>query len=65
MEKKVASWLIGFLLSRLNSEDVKRFIDKGLDVLEDKIMEEPDTYDDLVLGVIKLLREMGDIPDND
>ena len=65
MDKKIIAWLLSYLMTRLDSKDIKDWLDKGLDVLEDKILEEPDKYDDLVISVLKLLRHALDIPDND
>ena len=64
-KEKVMAWLVGYLMQRLDAEDIKKLVDKGLDVIEDRVMAEPDKYDDLIISVIKLIRTIGDIPDND
>jgi len=54
------------LLAVLNEEQVKGFIDKGLDFLEDKIEASKTTWDDtMILPIINHFRKIMDIPDND
>lgn len=53
---------INFVMARLDSEEVKKWIDMGLDILEDKAEETPNKMDDFAL---KVLREAMSIPDND
>ena len=54
------------LLAVMNEEQVKGFIDKGLDYLEDKIEASVTTWDDtMVLPVIAHFRKIMDIPDLD
>ena len=64
-DRKIVAWLVGYLMQRLDSDDIRLLVDRGLDVVEDRVMAEPDKYDDLILSVIKLIRTIGDIPDND
>lgn len=65
-KEKLIMWLVGMLLERVKSEEVKKWIDAGIDLLEDKIVETPNKVDDMVvLPVLKILREAMSIPDND
>ena len=59
-------WLVGMIFEKLDSEDVKVWADKGLDMLEDKIAASPNKVDDtVVLPLINLMRVSFSIPDND
>ncbi len=54
------------LLAVLNEEQVKGFIDKGLDYLEDKIEASVTTWDDvMILPIINHFRKIMNIPDLD
>ncbi len=66
MKKKAILWLIGMMLERISAEDIKRFTDFGFDLIENKVKDSPNQYDDMVvLPVIELFRKAFDIPDND
>ena len=66
MKEKLIMWLVGEMISRLKAEDIKVWIDKGLDMLENKIAETPNKADDMVvLPMIGVLRSALSIPDND
>lgn len=62
MKEKMLMWAISILLERLTSENVKRWIDVGLDMLEEKAEQTPNVIDDQVL---KVLREALSIPEYD
>jgi len=66
VKEKLIVWLLTMMVERLKSEDVKNWIDQGLDMLEDKVAETSNKTDDLViLPLIGILRGAMSIPDND
>jgi hypothetical protein len=66
VKEKLIVWLVSIMMQRLKSEDMKKWIDQGLDMLEDKIAETPNKTDDLVLlPLIGIMRDAMSIPDND
>lgn len=66
MKEKMVLWVVGMLIERLTSEDVKKWVDIGLDMLEEKIKQTTTTYDDMVvLPLIATMRSAFSIPDND
>ena len=63
---KIIVWIMGMFMERLQSEDLKKWVDYALDMIEKKVEESPTKYDDLiVLPIINLGRKAFDIPDND
>lgn len=66
MKGKLILWMVGEMLARLKAEDIKGWIDNGLDMLENKIAETPNQTDDaVVLPMIGVLRNALNVPDND
>ena len=66
MKKKMIMWAITMFVERLSSEDMKKWIDMGLDLIEDKVADSESTMDDMiVLPMCKVIREAMSIPDND
>lgn len=66
MKEKLIVWMVQLMLDRLNSDEVKMWIDQGLDMMEDAVASSPNKYDDMiVLPLIKVFREATNIPDND
>lgn len=66
MKDKMIVWLLGMITERLGAEDLKKWVDMALDLIEDKVAATPNKYDDmLVLPVIAMCRKAFDIPDND
>ena len=66
MKEKMIMMIIGMMLKKLNSEDIKRWMDSGLDMLEEKIKASPNQYDDAIcLPLIATMRMAFSIPDND
>jgi len=66
VKEKLIVWLVSMMMERLKSEDMKDWIDKGLDMLEDKVAETSTKTDDLIiLPLIGILRGAMSIPDND
>ncbi len=62
--------LVGSLLSalarRLPKRVAKKACDAFLDVVEDEVKASPSKWDDiLVLPLCKIIRNIGNIPDND
>ncbi len=59
-------WLLGMMIERLGSEDLKKWVDMALDLIEDKVKDTPNKYDDMIaLPIIAICRKTFDIPDND
>ncbi len=66
MVKSIIIKLFTLVLEQLNSDVLKKVIDTGLDVVEDKVAQTPNKIDDaIVLPLCKKIREAFDIPDND
>ena len=66
MKEKMIAWAIGMIVERMAAEDVKKWVDIGLDILESAIEKSETKYDDMVvLPIIKIIREAFDIPDDD
>lgn len=66
MKEKVILWAITMFLERLSSTDIKKWIDMGLDLIEDKVEASVSKTDDMiVLPMCKIIREALSIPDND
>jgi hypothetical protein len=63
---KIIVWIMGMIMDRLQSEDLKKWVDYALDMIENKVKESPNKLDDMiVLPIIQLGRSTFDIPDND
>jgi hypothetical protein len=63
---KIIVWIMGMMMERLQAEDLKKWVDYALDIIEKKVEESPNKFDDMiVLPIIKLGRSQFDIPDND
>ena len=66
MKEKVIMWAVTLFLERLSGEDLKKWIDMGLDLIEDKVASTPSKTDDMiVLPLCKIIREALSVPDND
>lgn len=66
MKEKLLQWLITMILQKVASDDIKKWVDAGLDMLENKIKESPNQMDDIVgMPMIGLIRAAFSIPDND
>lgn len=66
MQTKMIMWAVTMFLERLSGEDMKKWIDMGLDLIEDKVAESPSETDDMiVLPMCKIVREALSVPDND
>lgn len=65
IKEKIAVMAATMILERLTSDEAKEWIDRGLDMLEDKIDEKKDWYDASLHMVIDLFRATISVPDND
>lgn len=66
MKTKIIMWAVTMFIERLNSDDLKKWIDMGLDMIEDKVeASESKTDDMIVLPLCKIVREALSVPDND
>ena len=66
MKQQIIVWLMGMMIERMQSEDLKKWVDWALDLIEEKVAATPNKYDDMiVLPIINMARKQFDIPDND
>ena len=64
MKEKMIMMIATLLLERLRPEDLKKWADMGLDLLEDAIAASPNEYDDkLALPMIAAVRSAFSIDD--
>ena len=65
MKQQIIVWLMGMMVERLQAEDLKKWVDWALDLVEEKVKATPSKYDDMiVLPIISLARKTFDIPNN-
>jgi len=65
MKQQIIVWLMGMMVERLQAEDLKKWVDWALDLVEEKVAASPSKYDDMiVLPIISLARKTFDIPNN-
>ncbi len=58
-KEKMIMWLVGMVLERLDSEDVRRWIKAGVTMLRQKVIESPNKYDDMVvLPILDVVEEV-------
>lgn len=55
--------IISALLSAFPEDQVRRWLDSLIDIVEEKIKESDSKVDDALLPILKLLRSMFNIPD--
>ena len=48
-KEKMIMWLVGMVLDRLDSEDVRKWVKSGINMLRQKVIESPNKYDDMVV----------------
>lgn len=66
MKEKLILMAVNMFISRMSGEDMKKWIDQGIDIIEDKVKDSPSKTDDMiVLPLCKILREAFSVPDND
>ena len=64
--KKIIASLITLLIDMVDEQTAKDMLDKLIDVAEDAIKNSKTKWDDItVLPVLKKIRDIVDIPDND
>jgi len=66
MKEQMLKMLISFLLARVGEEDVKKWADMGIDLIENAASKSETKIDDeFVLPACSLIRNAFQIPDND
>jgi len=66
MKKNMIIWFVTMFTDKMTPEEIKHWIDMGIDMVEDKVAASPSTLDDaIVLPMCNLLRKALSIPDND
>ncbi len=66
IQKQLLTTAVSIFMDRLSSYELKEWIDKGLDMVEDKVEASPNTVDDIiVLPLCKMVRDTFSIPDDD
>ena len=66
MKDKMIMYVVSMMLERMTTEDMEKWADMGLDMLEDAIEKSENKWDDKVaLPMIKLMRDAFGIEDND
>jgi hypothetical protein len=66
MKNQMIMWAVKMFIDKLDPEDLKKWMDMGLDIIEDKVADSPNKTDDMiVLPLCRLVREALSIPDND
>ena len=57
-------WFVTMFTEKMEPEEIKHWIDAGIDMIEDKVKESPSTLDDaVVLPLCNLVRKALSIPD--
>ncbi len=66
MKEKLILWAVEMFVAKLSSEDLKRWIEMGLDILENKVKDTENTVDDmLVTAFAEMVRGSMDMHDED
>lgn len=66
MKDKMLLWAVEMFIAKLNSDDLKKWVEMGLDLLEDKAEESANKIDDmLVAGMARMIRGAMDMEDSD
>jgi hypothetical protein len=66
MNKQLAQMLLTALFTVLTPENLRKFVDAGLDAIEDLVQESENKIDDaIVLPICKTIRTAFNVPDND
>ena len=66
MKGYIVAKLVQVLLGLLDGPTLKRFVDAGLDAIENAVIGSKSNVDDaVVLPLLEAIREAFDIPDND
>lgn len=65
IKNRLVTWMITTMIARLSPEMIKKWIDHGLDLLEEHIANTPTTTDDeLIMPIIKVLRGALNVPED-
>jgi len=57
MKEKMIMWAVEMFVAKLTSDDLKKWIEMGLDLLEDKVEITPNKVDDMLVGAFaKMVR---------
>lgn len=59
----ILTTLLNQFIKNLDTDDLRRFLDRQIDVLEDVINNSENKYDDSLLPGLRLIRELFNIPD--
>ena len=66
MKEQLISMIVSMAVKKMTEEDLKRWADMGLDIIEDTVVGTDNPYDDMVvLPMCSAIRKSFDIPDND
>lgn len=66
MKEKMLLMLVGMMLDKLDPEDVKKWADMGLDMIEDKVAgTETEIDNKVVLPLVNVVRDTFGIEDGD
>jgi hypothetical protein len=66
MKSQLAQMLLTALFTVLTPDNLKKFVDAGLDAIEDLVQESENKVDDaVVLPICKVIRTTFNVPDND
>lgn len=63
MKEKILSYVVTLLLSSLSAEEMKHLLDRAIDIVEQKVADSESQVDDILLPVLRLVREVLSIPD--
>lgn len=66
MKEKMIMWAVEMFITKLSSDDLKKWVEMGLDLMEDKAEESTNTVDDMLVGAFaKMVRGAMDMEDGD
>lgn len=66
MKEKMIMWAVEMFIAKLSSDDLKKWVEMGLDLMEDKAEESVNKVDDmLVTAFAKMVRGAMDMEDGD
>ena len=66
MKERIIKYFVGIMIAKLEAEDLKKWMDMGLDLIEDAVEKSETEWDNIVvLPLCKTIRISLDIPDND
>ena len=65
MDRKIITWLVGYLIKKVDKGLLREWLAEGLDMLQDKIKASENKVDDMLLPVITMIRKELGLPDYD